>query len=265
METQPLDLDIIRNSVNHLQFGRNFIYRTTVDSTNTIAKQLIREGSSLPLLVCAEEQTHGKGRLSRSWFSPQYGGIWLSIAFPSYKNIHIAGQYNYLVSVCIARAVEQNTAVTVNFKWPNDLLISNKKVCGILSENISKGGRAIMITGAGLNVNIDHDDFTDSLRDTATSVKIESGAAVDRSRILVEIIRNINTFYDIWQEDGIDTIFHQWIAKCSTLGKRVTVRTEKAVLTGSVERIDPNGFLVLKNDSGGINKIYAGDLEYVIQ
>ncbi len=133
---QPINVDLIKEIAGTLFFGSNFSYYESLISTNLTAKEMIRSGSSIPLIVLGEEQTGGKGRFQRSWHSPIYGGLWLSVAFPAKKEIGSPGHFNYLISVVIARAVKEISGFQVDFKWPNDILLSGKKCCGILSENI---------------------------------------------------------------------------------------------------------------------------------
>jgi len=203
--------------------------------------------------------------MTRIWYSPKNKCILLTIVFPEAPVAFKFGHYNFLVSLVIASAVEMATSLTVTFKWPNDILIDGKKICGTLSELITiENGKQIIVVGMGLNVNIERKDFPKDIRDRATSLSIETNSIIDREKLFIEVIRTLNTLYSIWENRGIEPLFQQWIQKCSTVGKNVAIRTEKHYIDGLAESINQDGSLVLKDDSGELHTIYAGDLEYRI-
>ncbi|MCH8285999.1 biotin--[acetyl-CoA-carboxylase] ligase [candidate division KSB1 bacterium] len=255
----------IRAAVKNLRFGRNFIYRRSVKSTNDLAKTNALKGNPIPLVVTADEQTRGKGRMTRNWYSPRNKCILLTIVFPESPDDFKFGHYNFLVSLVIASAVESTAGLTVSFKWPNDILIGGKKICGTLSELITiEDGKQLIVTGMGLNVNIERNEFPEDIRDKATSLSIETGSIVDREKLFTDVIRTLNTLYSIWENRGIEPLFQQWMQKSSTVGKNVVIRTEKHYIDGLAEGINQDGSLILKDDAGKLHTIYAGDLEYVI-
>jgi len=265
MEFLPLNVDVIRARIKPMRFGRDFYYHASLPSTNAKAKELIRAGSRLPLIVYAENQTEGKGRFQRSWFSPENKGIWVSVAFPLIREDRLNGHYNFMMSLSIAAAVETCTGLNVSFKWPNDIQISGRKVCGILSENFARpNGESIMIVGAGINVNVQKDEFAAAFRETATSLMIESGTPVDRNNLTVELILSLNVVYELWEQKGIDPIYHGWVKKCSTPGKVVTINTSRTEITGKAEYIRKDGSLVITDAEGKSRTIFAGDLEYTV-
>ncbi|KPK93468.1 hypothetical protein AMJ80_05945 [bacterium SM23_31] len=266
MESSPIHYNIVRSVIKSWYFGRNFIYRTTLSSTNILSKRLVLSDYPLPMVIFAEEQTHGKGRLMRSWFSPLNKGIWMTVVFPPADKSQVFGQYNFIMSLVIASAVETVTSLKVSFKWPNDILVSDKKFCGILSETLTGCyAKPIVMTGAGLNVSIDKDSFPEELRDKATSLSIESGAPVNRQELFIEIVHSLNIIYAIWERRGIEPLYHEWLQKCSTTGKNVAISTEKQYINGKAEKINTDGSLVLRDTKGKLHTIFAGDLEYIIQ
>ena len=266
MESTPINYNDVRSVIKSWYFGRNFTYRTSLPSTNIFAKRLALSDYPLPMVIFAEEQTHGKGRLKRSWFSPLNKGIWMTVVFPPADKNRVFGHYNFVMSLVIASAIETVTSLKVSFKWPNDILVSDKKVCGILSETITGHyANPIVIIGAGLNVSIDKDDFPEELRDKATSLLIESGTPVNRQKLFIEIIHTLNTIYTIWEQMGIEPLYFEWSQKCSTPGKNVAISTEKQYISGKAEKINLDGSLVLRDDEGNLHTIFAGDLKYIIQ
>jgi len=265
MTHSSLQETTIRVNIKNLRFGRNFKYQSSIVSTNDFAKTFVHKGDPLPIVITADEQSQGKGRMTRTWYSPRNKCILLTIVFPEAPDEFKYGHYNFLVSLVIASAVEMVTGLSVDFKWPNDILIDGKKICGTLSELITnEKGKQIIVAGMGLNVNIDRDDFPHDIKDKATSLSIETGKIVDREKLFIEVIKTLNTLYTIWENRGIEPLFQQWMQKCTTIGKNVAIRTEKNYIDGLAERINQDGSLVLKDDSGKLHTIYAGDLEYRI-
>ncbi len=260
-----IDYNSIRHSISGLRFGKIFLTEQSIISTNTGLKEHIKKGIDPPAILTAEEQTGGKGRMQRIWYSPSKKGIWISAAFPSTADVSKLGHYNFLCSLVISSAVEEITGIEPELKWPNDILIKGKKVCGILSESVPDiNGRFIVITGMGLNVNIEAGDFPEKIKKTATSLLIETGRSIDRHKLLLKIILDLNDYYDVWIEKGIEPIYFQWLNRCSTIGKEVEIKTEKLYISGTAKHVNKDGSLLLEEESGRIHNIYAGDLEYII-
>jgi len=266
MHYPPLDCQLIRTETEHLYFGKQLYYFLSLQSTNVTARELCQGGKNSPFIVLAEEQTGGIGRFARTWFSPGFKGIWCSVVFPPEENVGVSGYFNYIISLSVAKSILDCTGIVVIFKWPNDILINGKKVCGILSESRTRSSdNMIMITGAGLNVNIDRHEFTDDIRDKATSLMIESGKYVDRNTLVIHMVQHLNDLYTLWKEDGIDKVYEEWNNRCSTPGQRVAINTEKVRITGTAVKINLDGSLVIECDDGSIHTLYAGDIEYIIR
>ncbi|MCP4723694.1 MAG: biotin--[acetyl-CoA-carboxylase] ligase [bacterium] len=260
-----IDYKIIRENITPQRFGRHFLTKSSLPSTNTGIKEHLKNEQELPLILTAEEQTGGKGRMQRSWHSPSGKGIWISTAFPPVDSTANFGHYNFMCSLVISSAIEEITGIKADLKWPNDILIGGKKVCGILSESIScADGKYIIITGMGLNVNIKNTEFPVGIRNLATSLLIEAGKNIDRQKLLLEIISNLNEYYDLWQDKGIEPIYFQWISQCTTIGKSVEIKTEKQYISGTAINVNKDGSLLLEEKTGKTHRIYAGDLEYII-
>lgn len=266
MKPEALDTEIISRSISNHQFGRYIEYKKSAASTNDIAKQYALSQSQLPMIIFAEKQTGGKGRMKRSWFSPRNAGIWFSVIFPPNHNPVVFGHYNFFMSLVLASAIESITQCEIELKWPNDILIKGKKVCGILSEVVTrKENSDIVITGAGLNVNLEENEFPKELCDTATSLSIESGETINRTYLFIEILSTLNTIYDLWEQRGIEPIFHSWLQKCSTIGKSLTLNLGSRSIDGTAQHINLDGSLVLQDANGYNYTVYAGDLEYSVR
>jgi BirA family biotin operon repressor/biotin-[acetyl-CoA-carboxylase] ligase len=265
MTSRLLDISAIQTAVKSCIFGQNIVYRHSVSSTNTLAKELAIDGAELPLIVTAEEQTAGMGRLKRSWFSPFGKGIWLTIVFPPADEKTVAGHYNFLFSLAIAKAIIAVTAISPSFKWPNDIQLNERKICGILTESCIRGDdQRLFISGAGINVNIASSEFPEDIKRSAASLMAGTGKPVNRSELFIEIIKTVDSLYTVWKERGIEPIYNEWIHSCTTIGREVSVRTEQLSLTGTAERVQDDGSLIVRDSAGEMHRLYAGDVEYCV-
>jgi BirA family biotin operon repressor/biotin-[acetyl-CoA-carboxylase] ligase len=260
MKPAKFNPDEIHDKIRSFEFGRSFVFKEKTASTNELAKRLAHEGTVLPCLILAEEQTGGKGRMQRSWYSPPFTGIWMSVIVQPKITPVIAGHYNFFMSLVIASAIETYADYTVELKWPNDILIHNKKVCGILSEITSgSDNSSIVIAGSGINVNIEKTDFPEEFRESATSLSIESGTAINRTELFIEIVSSLNSIHALWELRGIEPIFHSWLQKCTTIGQYIEIKSGNNYSRGVVQRINIDGSLVLQDKNGREHTIYAGD------
>jgi len=261
----PLNEENIRQCCKNKFFGKHLELYKCVESTIDIAKEKIKKNCDLPLILIAEEQITGRGRLNRSWFSPAFKGLWMTIAFPEAASISNFGHYNYLISLVVSTAVETVTGLQVDFKWPNDIFINGKKICGILSENISHRGYYFVVTGFGLNVNINETDFPNGLERKASSLKIEMGRNIDREQLFLEILDALNIYWSNWKSNGIGNIFNKWLEKCITIGKSIEITSSEHNISGTAKSVLADGSLLLVDDNNIEHRIYAGDISYRIE
>lgn len=240
--------------------GRDIFFYNTVSSTNTIAAELA-EKSAEGVVVLAESQEKGRGRLGRSWISPAGVNVYMSIIIKPEIDPKDATLITIMTAVGCAIGLRRATGLDVKIKWPNDLMVSDRKLGGILTEMKTAPGRIIFaILGIGINVNVDIDSFPDAVRETATSIKIETGASCSRTEIIVEILNEIDRWYRILKEMGRKTILSEWQRLTSTLGREVKVTVGKETFSGFAESIDDEGMLILRLQSGVLKRISAGDL-----
>lgn len=230
-----------------------------VDSTNDRAKELASAGKLKPAgLVVAERQTGGRGRFGRSWASP-VGGIWFTMVVRPEIPVALAARMPLLASVVISSVLKRVTGLDARIKWPNDILIEEKKVAGILTELAAELGRVdYLVVGIGLNANfpveaLDQPDLN------ATTLLDETGAAVDRTALVSMIVT------DIWEAlpalaDGFDVILEQWREFSATLGRRITLETAGERIEGTAVDLDSEGGLVVRT-AGGEQRIFrAGEV-----
>ncbi|PIW70016.1 MAG: biotin--[acetyl-CoA-carboxylase] ligase [Ignavibacteriales bacterium CG12_big_fil_rev_8_21_14_0_65_30_8] len=238
--------------------GRNFIYLVEIASTNTFIldkkNKIIKDGS----LVLAEKQTKGKGRRNRVWYSEKGLNLNFSILITDKKllskNLNIL---NLGVSLVIANSIENLYSVQTNVKWPNDVLINNKKVAGILLETNSQGNSIEkLIIGIGVNVN--QTSFMGEFNLEPTSIKLITKNNIEREKLLAEILNNLEYIFQKIRSNP-NSVLTDWVNKCNSIGKRIDVNQDGKVLTGVFEGLEENGFLLLKVKDK-LNKIYFGDI-----
>lgn len=232
-----------------------------VDSTNTIAKKLAGEGKEEGTFVIAEEQTKGKGRMGRDWISPYGKGIWVSfILKPEILPVR-ASEITFVVAVGIMEGIKKYINKDVKIKWPNDILLDGKKIVGILTEISAEVERInYIVAGIGINANQEISDFPMEIREKATSLKINTGKIINRNELLRKIIEEMEKTYFLYKKEGFNKILDLWKENNITLGKRVKAITFDGEIIGIAERIDDEGYLIIKDDEGKDNKILAGDV-----
>lgn len=263
LKNEPNEQEISEHAIiSRLDEGNMFhtvVVYDIVESTQNEAIKLINEGATSGTVVIAEEQRSGRGRLGRNWFSPTRTGIWMSLVVKPNIPIHRAPQLTLLTAVAAARGVEQITNVDVEIKWPNDLLINGKKVCGILTEMQADPDKInAVIIGIGLNVN--QQEFPLELKEIATSLSKETNNTFSRIEIISSILHEFHWLYEEFVKNGFSIIKPLWEAKCHTLGKKITATTMQEEITGIALGIDDDGVLLLRDENGKIHKIYSGDI-----
>jgi BirA family biotin operon repressor/biotin-[acetyl-CoA-carboxylase] ligase len=241
--------------------GRRLHIFDSVESTQTTAQRLVAEGAGEGTLVLAEQQTIGRGRMGRSWHSPEGKGVWMSLVLFPQIPLPFTPQLTLLTAVAVCRAIRRLVSVNVGIKWPNDLLIEGKKVCGILLESKAEDERLLyIVAGIGISANLSAGDYPEHLQNIATSLLIESGRAVDRNRLVGETMAQFEDLYGLYRQEGFEPIRLLWEALSVTLGRSVRIPSKEGSLTGTAQGIDEMGALVVRLPDGEIRKIYSGDI-----
>jgi BirA family biotin operon repressor/biotin-[acetyl-CoA-carboxylase] ligase len=235
--------------------GREIISYPSLPSTNDAAKRQAKKGAKEGTVIIAEEQTAGRGRLGRSWLSPR-GSVALSIIL--HPPLTYLPSLIMVASLATANAIERVTSLKARLKWPNDVLVNSKKVCGILVESDVKGSRVdYAVIGIGLNVNISLADFP-GIAPLATSLSHELGGYVSRRRIIQSLLAEAERLYLALPEG--DSVFRQWRERLATLGQKVRVSSGEATCEGTAESVAPDGSLLLRQPDGNLLKVVAGDV-----
>ncbi|MDD5355509.1 MAG: biotin--[acetyl-CoA-carboxylase] ligase [Candidatus Omnitrophica bacterium] len=228
-----------------------------VPSTMNIAMELAIKGCKEGTVVCAEGQYKGRGRLSRFWSSPKHKGIYFSLVLRPRISAIESPKLTLLSAVSVCEAIRNFTKLDCLIKWPNDLIIDNKKIGGILTEmNAEMDMVKFMIIGIGINVNTPES----LLPAHATSLKEKLGSRLLRIELLKEILSAIDKEYILFSRDGFKPIITKWKKFSTTLGHRVKVHFRNAYIEGQAIDIDEQGALLLKRDSGPVERITAGDI-----
>ncbi|MBM7645265.1 BirA family biotin operon repressor/biotin-[acetyl-CoA-carboxylase] ligase [Scopulibacillus daqui] len=253
----------IRAGLETERLGHRLVCKDELPSTQKEAQHLAEDGAEEGTVVLAEEQTSGRGRLGRQWHSPKGAGIWMSLIIRPDIQINKAPQFTLLTAAAVVKAVKRATGLDCEIKWPNDILYKGKKFVGILTECQAEAAdvKAIII-GIGINVNTDIEDFPDELKDIATSLRIEAGKTFDRAEIIQAILKEIESLYKMYMDEGFHFIKLLWESYAISLGKKIYARkTNGDVIYGLAQGIDDEGVLLLRDDDGHIHKIYSADIE----
>jgi BirA family transcriptional regulator, biotin operon repressor / biotin---[acetyl-CoA-carboxylase] ligase len=237
----------------HTKFiGRKIVCYESVTSTNDVAKIMALDKAVDGTLVITQEQTAGKGRLGRVWTSPK-GTLALSLILR--PDVFRLNSLIMIASLAVLRTLQKMTVFEPKIKWPNDILINDKKVCGILIENGWRGSTLdYAIVGIGINVNFNPEDYPD-IKDTATSLSNESGKIISVLKLTRQLLEEFEKLY----LDG-DIIFEEWRNNLVTLGKEVRVTSGIEVNEGVAESVERDGSLLLRLPEGKLLKIAAGDV-----
>jgi BirA family biotin operon repressor/biotin-[acetyl-CoA-carboxylase] ligase len=239
-----------------LHFGHPIYLYQQLGSTNDEARRLAEGGGQEGLIVVAEEQTAGRGRAGRRWLTPPGTAIAFSLILRPALPPARAARLTMLAGVAVCEAIEQATPARASLKWPNDVLLSNKKAGGILAESVVQGDRVnYAIVGLGLNVS-----FAPAVHEVdfpATSVQAEAEREIDRLQLLRAILAAMEARYPTLVEDSL---FEAWRARLAMVGEPALVRTEAGEHRGRVAGVDPEGALLFQLDSGATLRLPAGDV-----
>jgi BirA family biotin operon repressor/biotin-[acetyl-CoA-carboxylase] ligase len=235
------------------------------DSTNEVAFRLAVNGVSEGTVVIAERQTKGKGRLNRVWQSPPCCNLYTSIILKPQIDPAFAPQITLMTGVAVAEFLSRYRSADITLKWPNDVQIGGKKVCGILTEMKTSADRCVdfIIVGIGMNINMKKEDFDESFREVSTSLKEEMGKDVSRLDVTVELYNHFEKWYATWLTEGFNPVREAWLEYSSMVGKHVQLVFHGNIQTGQVIGIDEYGALLLRDENRNIKKIMAGDASIV--
>ena len=242
--------------------GKQIRYFDRTASTSWIGKQLASENDPEKLhgmVIIAEEQTGGVGRLGRAWVSPA-GGIWITIVLKPEIPIDHLFMVTMAGSIAIARAIRKEYNLSALIKWPNDIFVGDKKVGGLLLELAAEADTVhYSLLGIGIDANISLDDLPPNLKGTVTSLEAEVGHEIDRVALLARVLREFELRYQQLEDEEYDSIIREWKSLSLTLDQRVAIRTINKTFEGEAIDIDDRGALIIRRDNGRIERVIAGD------
>lgn len=242
--------------------GKKIRYLENTPSTIWVGKQLCSEGDVEKMhgmVIIAEEQTGGVGRMGRAWISPS-GGIWLTIVLKPHVPIDHIFMITMAGSIAVARAIRKEFNLGALIKWPNDIFIGSKKVAGLLLE-LSADSDVVhhCLLSIGIDVNVPITNFSPELQNQITSICAEVGHKVDRPAFLARILKEFENHYLLIESGEYDAIVQEWKSISCTLDNRVQIRTLKNSFEGEAVDIDEYGALIIRKPSGKLERVIAGD------
>ncbi|AZK47204.1 biotin--[acetyl-CoA-carboxylase] ligase [Paenibacillus lentus] len=259
---ERLEYSGLLQAMNTKSFGRKLKLLEVTTSTQEEVRLLAELGAAEGTLVIAEEQTIGRGRQGRRWHSPAGKGVWMSLLLRPPLPLTRAPQLTLLSAVAVCRAIRAVTGVEVGIKWPNDLLVHGRKICGILLESIGEDEMIrYCIAGVGIDANLEPSDLPPELRTIATSLQIESGRKVDRVVLIGAVIAELEKFYELYLEEGFAPIGHLWEALSVTTGQDITVKTAQGEVRGRAMGLDENGGLLVMQEDHRLTTIFSGEVQ----
>lgn len=251
---------LLRPELGECEIGHKIVHYFRTDSTNTVALRMASEGAPHGTVVLAEEQTAGRGRFGRTWYSEKSSGIYMSIVLRPALAPSAAPVLTLMAGVAAQAAIERATSLKADIRWPNDLLLNGKKLCGILTEMNAEVDRLhAVVIGIGINVN--HREIPDELRSIATSLHLEGGKVYSRVQVLVALLREIEHYYQLLLREGNQAIIDRWTAVSSyAQGKRIRVLTGNGEFQAVTAGLEPSGALRVRRDDGREEPLVAGEI-----
>lgn len=241
--------------------GRDIRVFEQTTSTNDVVEKLARDGVKEGVVVFAESQTKGRGRLGRVWVSPARKGLWFSVLLRPDLRPQEVTQLIIAAAVSVWRAIKRVTGLRAEIKWPNDILIDGKKVAGILTELSAELDRVKHVTlGVGVDVNQGTEEMPLELRQIATSLRLELGKRIERAELATVILREMDSNYARIRSGKFAEVADEWEEQCTTIGKQVVVGIGARRLRGRAESLDNDGALLLRTEHGRLERIIGGDV-----
>ena len=280
----PLDLEALQRNLQTQFFGigDRLLYLPTVESTNTLAMQLAYERPEEGLVVLTDSQTAGKGRRGRRWVDVPGCNVLMSILFRPLFPPHMLVM---ITSLAVVDSIADSCQVAATIKWPNDVLIEDHKVAGILIETShDSSGRMVAVAGIGVNVNgsikelAEHASMQVPLTAIATTLESACGHVVSREVFIARLLQYIEKSYFALQQEIVELpvvetvttepfsrlIRERWRSQLATLGRTIVVQQGNSVISGIAEDVDESGELLLRCHSGELVRIAWGDVEYPV-
>lgn len=257
--------DILTESELHSRIrtkwaGKELYYIEETGSTNIDAKRLLEEGKSHGVLAVAEKQTAGRGRRGRSWESPRGSAVYMTIGLKPEFEPSKASMLTLVMAMAAAWAVDEVTGLRSEIKWPNDLALNGKKICGILTElTMESDYIQSVVIGVGINANMERFDYP--LSETATSLRIEKKEKVSRAELIAKTMEAFERYYELFLEkEDLSGLLEEYESRLVNLNRRVKVLDPAGAFEGTALGINPTGELLVLRDDNTVEAVYAGEV-----
>jgi BirA family biotin operon repressor/biotin-[acetyl-CoA-carboxylase] ligase len=252
--------ETLKKSLAGKFFGHQLYYFPETGSTNDEAFSLGIAGAPQGTVVIADSQTKGKGRMQRLWHSPKNSNIYTSVILRPKIQLSKASQIPIVAGVAVAEVLETYCPDKVRLKWPNDVLIDGKKVCGILAQmKTSADAVDFVVLGIGINVNVSREQFPRDIQEIATSLAIETGREISRLELIISLYENLEKCYKKLLQKGFGPIKEKWLDLAPMVGQTVAVIFKDEAIEGKATGIDDDGSLILLTEGMKEIKVSAGD------
>ncbi len=240
--------------------GHKLYYFQEIDSTNDEAYRLGIAGAPEGAVVLADSQTQGRGRMQRVWHSPAGSNIYTSLILRPRLIPAAAPQISLVAGVAVAELLEQYCSGRVELKWPNDVLVEGRKICGILAQMKTAGEEIdFVVVGIGINVNIQPSYFPDEIRELATSLTFETGRVIARENLIINLYENFAKWYKTLLQNGFDAVKNKWLSLSPMIGKNVQIMFQNEKIIGKALGLNDDGSLIVRTADNQELKISAGD------
>lgn len=241
------------------EIGRKIIYYKTIDSTNSECKRISGEEKEGTVII-SEEQSKGRGRLGRAWVSPSYKGIFMSILLKPDIDMAEAPKITGIGAAAVFSGLKE-MGIDSKIKWPNDLTINGKKICGILTEMSGEINKInYIVLGIGINVNLESEDIPTELIEVATSIKIEEGINIKRKTLLAYILNKFEELYEEFLSGNNSKTVNICRENSTIIGKEINVIKNGDLIRAKALDIDEEGALIVKYENGNIAKVISGEV-----
>ena len=258
--TEHIKASEISKDLNTKWVGKNLYVFDEVQSTNTVAKFLAKNGAENGTVVISERQTDAKGRSGKAWASP-IGGIWLSLIVKPNVDYSKLPMITIGTGVAVAKAIERTGIKSAEIKWPNDIIIHDKKVCGILTEAVTTFNTIdSVIIGVGIDANIDIADFPEELQDGTTTLSDELGRKEDENVLIKLFLEEFEKIGETFNNGDYESILKDWRKRSYSVGKIVEVREPfNKNYDAYVVGIGKEGALIVEKIDGTLEKVISGE------
>ena len=259
-ETNHIKSSEISKDLNTRYIGKNLYIYNEVSSTNTIAQFLSQNGIGNGSVVVAEKQTAGRGRSGKSWESP-LGGVWLSVILTPDVDYSKIPLITLATGVAVAKALERIGVENPEIKWPNDIMINGKKVCGILTEGVTNfNSIKNVIIGVGIDANLSIEDFPKELQAKTTSLEIELERKINENLLIKIFLEELEQTIELFNSEAYEEILMEWRKRSYTIGKIVEVKKpHKKPYDGYAIGISKEGALIVEKNDGSLEKVISGE------